>query len=77
MTPMLNKFPIFQIQDASHQQLLQHSSLDQNTALSTENIAMVSGSQQQVLNSLQASLSQAGHIILAGTDTGQLGSKLT
>ena len=30
---------------------------------------------QQVINSLQASLNQAGHIILAGGDTAQLNSK--
>ena len=36
---------------------------------------MVPGPHQQVINSLQASLNQAGHIILAGGDTAQLNSK--
>lgn len=38
---------------------------------------MVPSPHQQVINSLQASLNQGGHIILAGGDTAQLNSIMT
>ena len=68
---------IQQIQDTSQQQLLQRLIGEQNqttTVLGTDNVAVVPGG-QQVINTLQGSFNQPGHIILAGGDTSQLGSK--
>ena len=72
-----NKAHIQQIQDTSQQQLLQRLIGEGNqttTVLGTDNVTVVPGG-QQVINTLQGSFNQPGHIILAGGDTPQLGSK--
>lgn len=65
------------IQDPSQQQPALQTSIEQAASLPADTIGLVPGPHQQVINSLQASLNQAGHIILAGGDTAQLNSIMT
>lgn len=48
-----------------------------NQVASTQELNVVTGSQQAAISALQASINSAGQIILTGADASQLGGKFT